>query len=373
MSTKSNDYIYINAFNLISGIGPKKLYLIAEYFDTFEYAWKSTPKNLADAGLSKKLIQDIIDQRQNINPTTEFKKLQDADIQITTIQDKYFPKNLKTITSPPFLLYVRGNLDALKSPSIAVVGSRKISDYGKHVISSIISNVARSGITIVSGLALGTDAQAHRQALESTGKTIAVLGGGIDDATITPRSHINLAKQILDSDGTIISEYPLGTQPNRGTFPARNRIMAGLSDATVIIEAIQKSGTLITASHAYKFGKKLFALPGSIFATNSAGPNMLIRDKNATPLLCADDILNIFSALGEKNSAKSSGQACLSTTLSENQQTLYETIKKHPEGVQINIISKQTKLDTSTISSELTMMEIDGLVKNIGNQTYILI
>ncbi len=372
MSTRNNDHIYINAFNLISGIGPKKLYLIAKHFDAFEYAWKSTSRDLADAGFSKKLIQDIVNQRQNIDPATEFQKLQDSDIQITTIQDKYFPKNLKTITSPPFLLYVRGNLDALKSPSIAVVGSRKISDYGKHAISSIISDVARSGITIVSGLALGTDAQAHRQALESNGKTIAVLGGGIDDTTITPRSHINLAKQILDSGGTIISEYPIGSQPNRGTFPARNRIMAGLTDATVIIEATKKSGTLITASHAYKFGKKLFALPGSIFATNSAGPNMLIRDKNAIPLLCANDILNIFKNV-LNSGQKSSGQACLSTTLAGNQKILYKTIKKHPEGVQINIISKQTKLDTSTISSELTMMEIDGIVKNIGNQTYILI
>ncbi len=368
MSTRNNDYIYINAFNLISGIGPKKLYLIAKHFDTFEYAWKSTPRDLADAGFSKKLIQDIINQRQNIDPTTEFQKLQNSDIQIITIQDKYFPKNLKTITSPPFLLYVRGNLDVLKSPSIAVVGSRKISDYGKHAISSIISDVAHSDITIVSGLALGTDAQAHHQALESNGKTIAVLGGGIDDATITPRSHINLAKQILDSGGTIISEYPIGSQPNRGTFPARNRIMAGLSDATVIIEATQKSGTLITATHAHKFGKKLFALPGSIFATNSAGPNMLIRDKNAIPLLCADDILRIFPNVVTEH--------CSVTTKSQfpnkTQKILYETIKKHPEGVQINIISKQTKLNTSTISSELTMMEIDGIVKNIGNQTYVV-
>ncbi len=372
MSTKNNDHIYINAFNLISGIGPKKLYFIAEHFDTFEHAWKSTPEDLANTGLSQKLIQNIIYQREKINPITEFQKLQNSNIQIITIQNKYFPKNLKTIASPPFLLYVRGNLDTLKSPSIAVVGSRKISDYGKHAVSSIISDVTRSGITIVSGLALGTDAQAHRQALESNGKTIAVLGGGIDDATITPRSHINLAKQILNNGGAIISEYPISSQPNHGTFPARNRIMAGLSDATVIIEATQKSGTLITASHAYKFGKKLFALPGSIFATNSAGPNMLIRDKNATPLLCADDILNIFKNV-LNSSQKSSGQACLSTTLTGNQKILYKIIKKHPEGVQINIISKQTKLDTSTISSELTMMEIDGIIKNIGNQTYILI
>lgn len=363
-------HIYANAFNLISGIGPQKLHLLWEYFGDFEKAWNADETELKNAKISPKLIENIKNIQKTINPKKEYKKLQDNDIEIITINDKDFPQNLRSITSTPFLLYVRGNKKLLNSPSIAVVGSRKISDYGNHAISTIIRDVAQSNITIVSGLALGTDALAHREALDVGGKTIAVLGGGIDDATITPRSHINLAKQILDSGGTIISEYPMSTEPNRGTFPARNRIMAGLSDATIIIEATAKSGTLITAEHAHKFERKLFALPGSIFTTNSLGPNMLIRDKNAIPLLCADDILQNFK---NTKKSKSTGQTCPSTTLSGHQKTLYETIKKHPEGANINTIIKASGLDGATISSELTMMEIDGVVKNIGNQTYITI
>ncbi|XLQ19772.1 MAG: DNA-processing protein DprA [Candidatus Moraniibacteriota bacterium] len=367
-----NEHKYVNAFNLIPGIGPQKLYLIAQYFETFEQAWRSKSEELKNANLTPKLIENISEARKTIDPDQEFQRLQDEEIEIITIQDEQFPKNLKTITSPPFVLYVRGNLDLLKSPSIAVVGSRKISDYGKHAITTIIRDIAKSGITIVSGLALGTDALAHRETLDASGTTIAVLGGGIDDKTITPRSHINLANQILDNGGAIISEYPIGIQPNRGTFPARNRIMAGLTTATVIIESTAKSGTLITAQHAHKFKRNLFALPGSIFTTNSVGPNMLIREGKAKALLCSDDIKDLFKDV-LKDTSKSSGRTCPSTTLTEHQKMLFETIKKHPDGVNINTIIKETKLDGSTISSELTMMEIDGIVKNIGNQTYIVI
>ncbi len=370
MSMQNSDHIYINAFNLISGIGPQKLYCLAQHFDTFEHAWQATTDKLIDSGLSKQLSKKITNERQCVNPIEEFQKLQNNNIQIITVQDAYFPKKLKIIPSPPFLLYVRGNIEALNKPSVAVVGSRKISDYGKHAIISIIRDIALAQITIVSGLALGTDALAHRETLDVNGITVAVLAGGIDDKTIAPRSHFNLAKQILDTGGTIISEYPIDTQPTRGTFPTRNRIMAGMTDATVIIEATQKSGTLTTAQHAHKFGHKLFALPGSIFANNSVGPNTLIRDEKAKALLCADDILSIFN---KRDTHKSSGRTCPSTTLTKHQKTLYTTIKKHPDGAQINILIKETKLDGSTISSELIMMEIDGIVKNIGNQTYILV
>jgi len=372
MSMKNNDLSYVNAFALIAGIGPQKLYIIAQYFDTFFHAWHATADELVNAGISTKLATNIVNERKNINPTTEWKKLCHAHINIITIRDAHFPKKLKTIPSPPFLLYVRGDNAILNTPSVAVVGSRKISDYGKHATTSIIGEIARSDVTIVSGLALGTDALAHRETLDAHGTTIAVLGGGIDDATITPRSHMNLAKQILESGGAIISEYPVGIQPNRGTFPARNRLMAGLTDATIIIEATQKSGTLITAEYAHKFKRKLFALPGSIFVTNSLGPNILIRDKNAIALLCSNDVLCTFKGT-LKGTLKNSRQACPSATLAKHQKILYATIKNHPDGAQINKIIKETKLDGSTISSELIMMEIDGIVKNIGNQVYVIV
>lgn len=363
----NSEHLYINTFNLISGIGPQKLYLIAEYFESFEQAWHATEEELEKAGLTSKLILNITKAKKSIDPEKEFQKLRDEKIEIITVQDEYFPKNLKTIYSPPFLLYVRGNIEALNKPSITVVGSRKISDYGKHAISTIVRDIARNKIVIVSGLALGTDALAHRETLDTGGTTIAVLAGGIDDRTITPRSHFNLAKQILNTDGAIISEYPIDTQPTRGTFPTRNRIMAGLTDATIIIEATKKSGTLTTAQHANKFGRKLFALPGSIFANNSVGPNMLIRDEKAKALLCAKDILETVGTGFKPIPTKKQ------IFTNKNQKLLYKTIKKHPSGAQINLIIKETKLEGSIISSELTILEINGIIKNIGNQTYILV
>ena len=369
MSTaQKNDLPYINAFNLIPGIGAQKLHLIDEYFEGFESAWNASKKEFEEINFSQKLIENITHAQKNLNPQKEFKKLQENNIELITKNDSKFPTKLKTIKSPPFLLYVRGNKNTLNSPSITVVGSRKISDYGKHAINSIVSDVAISGITIISGLAIGTDALAHKATLEIGGATIAVLGGGIDDKTITPRSHVNLAKQILQNSGTIVSEYPIGTQPNRGTFPARNRIMAGLADATIIIEATKKSGTLITAKHAFEFNRKLFALPGSIFAQNSLGPNMLLRDKNALPLLCSDDVKAIFKDSTVQRSAVAKKQA----PTNETQKILYKTINKYPNGAQINKIIKESNLDGATVSSELTLMEIEGIIKNIGNQIYII-
>jgi len=343
------------------------LYNLDEDIQDFEKAWNANDAELKNAKLSTKLIETIRNTRKTLNPKQEYAKLEKDDIQLLSVIDEKFPTNLKNISSPPFLLYVRGNIDILNTPSVAVVGSRKISDYGKHAVTSVIRDIAHSGVTIVSGLALGTDALAHREALDTNGITVAVLAGGIDDKTITPHSHTHLAKQIINNGGAIISEYPIGTEPNRGTFPTRNRIMAGLSDATIIIEATAKSGTLITAEFAHKFKRKLFALPGSIFTNNSVGPNTLIRDGKAKALLCADDITQIFIDVVTEH--------CSITTepvfTNKNQKLLYGTIKKHPDGAQINTIIKETNLKGSEISSELTMMEIDGIIKNIGNQTYI--
>lgn len=359
-----HDYIYINAFNQIPGIGPQKLYKLSDHFNAFSDAWDADVDELITAGLSQKLAETIRDTRTSIEPAAQWQRCADENISLISVFDDVFPEKLKKISNPPFCLYVRGNTDALNTKSVAIVGSRKISTYGTQATTSITRDIALSDITIISGLALGTDALTHRTTLESGGTTVAVLGGGINDAVITPRSHINLAKDILESGGAVISEYPVDTEPHRGTFPARNRIMAGLADATIIIEAAKKSGTLITAECAQKFDRPLFALPGSIFTENAFGPNMLIRDASATPLLSSTDILDLF----HKKQPTSTQTA---TFTDKNQETLYGIIKKHSDGVHVNQLIKTSSLDATTISSTLTMMEIDGVVKNTGNQTYV--
>lgn len=365
MMTHINESSYINAFNCIPGIGPQKLYKLSQYFDSFASAWHADAHNLSSCGFSHKLVDTVIKYRMSIDVAHEWQKCIDHEITLISIFDAQFPKKLKTITNPPFCLYVRGNIDALVIPSVAIVGSRKVSEYGTHATHTLAGDIARADISIVSGLALGTDAHAHKAALENAGVTVAVLGGGIDDRTITPHSHITLAQRIIKSGGALVSEYPCGTEPHRGTFPQRNRIMAGLTDATIIIEAAQKSGTLITAAYAQKYKRTLFVVPGSIFSENARGSNMLIRDNHAQIVLSSADVLSLFHKKQPHNDTHLSFK-------DKNQETIYHIMTKSPDGIHINQLIKKSTLDTTSISSTLTMLEIDGIIKNIGNQIYIV-
>lgn len=357
--------IYINAFNHIPGIGPQKLIILSNYFTNFFDAWTASEKDLENAGLTKKPIKSIISHRKTINPELLWEKCSQEGINLIYSKEPEFPQNLKEINQPPFFLYYRGDIEALKNHSATIVGSRKISDYAKRATESLTTDLANSEIAIVSGLALGTDAIAHHNTLKNNGIAIAVLGGGIDDNTIAPKSNFCLAHQILEKDGVIISEYPPGTAPSRGTFPARNRIMAAFSDVIIIIEASAKSGTLVTAEHACALNRPLFALPGSFFSQNAVGPNTLIKEKKAEILLKSEQILRLFHK-------KQPTSIRTITFTDKNQEALYRIIKKHPEGIHVNQLIKTSPLDATTISSTLTMMEIDGIAKNTGNQIYIV-
>jgi len=207
---------------------------------------------------------------------------------IYTLKDKNYPGLLKEIYDPPEKLYVEGNLSPEEKYPLAVVGTRRPSEYGKRVATELVKNLARLGLTIISGLALGIDGLAHEAALKVGGRTIAVLGSGID--IIYPASHKKLAEDIIKSGGVIVSEYPPGTSPSKLTFPARNRIIAGLSLGTLVIEAPERSGAMITARFALEQGRDVFAVPGSISNLNSAGCNKLIK-MGAKPVTRSEDVL----------------------------------------------------------------------------------
>lgn len=197
------------------------------------------------------------------------------NIDIISIEDKQYPNILKEIYDPPIYLYIRGNKEILNNKSISIVGCRKATDYGRKVARDFAYNISKQDINIISGLAIGIDSEAHLGAVEANKKTVAVLGNGLD--TIYPKENIILSQKILDSGGTIISEYPLGTKPKKENFPARNRIISGMSNGLLVVEAKEKSGTLITVDFALEQGRDVFVVPGNIISENSAGTNDLIK------------------------------------------------------------------------------------------------
>lgn len=282
------------------------------------------------------------------------------DIKKISLGNKDYPYLLSEITDPPRYFYYRGDIGILKNPTLAVVGSRKFSNYGKLATQKIVTPLAQNGVTIISGLAMGIDGIAHSTTLECGGKTVAVLGTGIDDRTIYPSCHYNLAQKILADGGLLLSEYEAGTRPTQYSFPKRNRIIAGLSLGTLVIEAAKKSGSLITASCALDYNRDVFAVPHPFNSQTAAGANNLIR-YGATLVDCADDIFNQLNI--EKQELPTEQMA-----LNKNEKILLKLITDQP--ISIDTITKKTNLDISTASSTLTLMEIKGIIKNIGQMTY---
>ncbi len=280
-----------------------------------------------------------------------------------SIKNHEYPKLLKQIAEPPKQIYVRGNIN-IEFLGIGVVGSRIPSAYGKQVTPKLTEELARNGFTIISGLALGIDGLAHEAALRVGGKTIAVLGTGIDEKSIYPYLHKNLANRIVESGGALISEYEAGTKPERYHFPARNRIIVGLSKGIVVVEAKEKSGALITARLAVENNRDVFAVPGPITSQYSYGPNSLIR-AGAKPVLDANDILEEY---GVVNSNQTNPARLESLSLSDEEKIIVEILKNN--SAHIDEIIARSNINTSSLNGLLVMMEIKGLIKNLGEGVY---
>ena len=281
---------------------------------------------------------------------------------IYTIQSKSedFPDTLRHIPQPPSRIYVRGSLTkALKRPCVAIVGSRRITAYGRAVTAQLAEALARAGVTIISGLAIGVDAVAHRAALEAGGITAAVLAGGLD--AIHPSSNARLAEQIINQGGALISEYPIGIPSYPGHFVARNRLVSGLSAAVLITEAASKSGTLHTANFALEQGREVFAVPGNITSPQSAGTNQLIRT-GATPLTSSDDILQ---ALGLEKSKKQIAKGA-----TPQEQCLIDLLGS---GIQDGgLLLEKSHLPIAQFNQTLTMLEITGIIRSLGANQWTL-
>jgi DNA processing protein len=333
------------------------------FANDWQKVWGANIRDLQASELDTPGISNFLQSREKISPEKEMELLKKCGAEVLVYGEKDYPQNLANLYSPPVLLFCRGKILPTDFPAISVVGSRKLSSYGQRAIEKIVGEISREGVTIVSGLALGADFQAHRTALNNGARTIAVLGSGIDN--ISPKTNENLAEKFLaEEKGAILSEYLPGTEIRPENFPVRNRIVAGLSRAVIVIEAAIKSGSLITAELAVNQGKEVFAVPGEIFAKNSAGTNQIIWKGQAAPAISGHQILE---DLGMKNIAKKKeAQKLIPTTEIEDQVLALFTEDKMP----INDIFRQSDLAQSVISSTLAILEIKGLVKNLGNQIY---
>jgi DNA processing protein len=283
------------------------------------------------------------------------------DIRRFTPTSKAWPESLGQAIPPPERLFVRGTLP--ERPGVAVVGTRKMSPYGRACVELLVPEIVRLGRPVVSGLALGIDGAAHEAALRADGTTVAVIGSGADDASIYPRAHFGLAKRILESGGAIISEYSPGAPGMPHHFPERNRIVAALSSAVLLIEAPRKSGAMITARLALEMGRDVWAVPGPITHPNSEGPNALIRD-GATPITGADDIAY---ALGAKPRQE---RLPMPPTLAPEERAMVEAIAAGCDTA--DALSKALKRPIGAVSGLLTSLELSGAIRTVGGGRYTL-
>jgi len=356
---------YLNAINKISGIGPHKIKLLLNYFSNPEAIWKADISHLKQSGIGEKTAQNLFFAKKDIHPETEWKKLEKENIRILALDDPDYPKLLKESSNPPYLLYIKGNLDFKEKPALAIVGSRIYTSYGAQIARQLAKELAQAGIIIVSGMAFGIDSFAHLGALEGTGETIAVLGNSLDDKNIYPKDNFNLSRQIMDN-GALISEYAVETSAGPLTFPARNRIIAGLTLGTLVVEAGAKSGALITARMALEYNREIFSVPGSIFSSQSLGTHKLIR-QGAKIVTGVQDILEELNLKEDYRQNKITSK----NPSNPEESKILKVLSGEP--LHIDNISKLAKLQTTNVNVTLSLMEMKGWVKNIGGQNYILL
>jgi DNA processing protein len=356
-----DDKRYWVGFTLIKGIGAVRLQALIQHFGELESAWRAAPADLAEAGLGAKVIERVIQAREKVDLEKIWDQIASQGIKILTWEDEAYPARLKEIDQPPPVLYIRGEYLPEDVFAVALVGTRRVTPYGRQITEEIAAFLAGNGMTVVSGLARGVDAIAHTVALKAGGRTLGILGCGVD--RIYPPEHRALAEQMMER-GAIISDYAPGTPPDASNFPPRNRIISGLSLAVVVIEAGETSGALITAEFAAEQGREIFAVPGSILAPQSKGTNKLIQ-QGALPLLNASDLMQALNLtrVGEQKAARKA----LPADAIEAQ--LLSVLGEQP--VHVDELRNQTGLPIEKVSATLTLMELKGMVRQVGGMHYV--
>jgi DNA processing protein len=354
------DKAYWLAFRHVAHIGPIRFLKLRDQFGSMEAAWHAPDRELRSV-LDERSAASLISTRQRVSPEGELERISQLGIEIITLDEASYPSLLAHIPVPPPVLFVKGSLSGADGRAISIVGTRRATSYGRQVTTQLASELARAGLTIVSGLARGIDGIAHREALSAGGRTIAVLASGVD--IIYPPEHRQLAEQVVDS-GALVSDYPPGTKPDAPNFPARNRLISGLSVGTIVVEAPLRSGAMFTANFAADQGREVFAVPGSILSAASAGTNRLLREGCRLATSAAE----ILEDLGMSEQPMSEPvQAPLA--LSEEEERLFAMVGREPQ--HIDELTAAAGLSSALGAALMTMLELKGFVENAGSQHYI--
>ena len=356
-----NEKAFWVALSSVSGIGPARLTALLDRFGSAEAVWTAPREELAAAGLDRRSLTNLVQARRTSDPAKLWRNVERRGLDCVTWDDEAYPQNLRNVSGAPPVLYVDGTLVARDQWAVAIVGTRRASVYGREVAHRLATELARNEVTVVSGLALGIDTTAHQAAIDAGGRTIAVLGCGLDQ--VYPAQNRNLAAAIRQQ-GALVSDYPLGTRPEPRNFPPRNRIISGLSTCVVIVEAGTRSGALITAEFAADQGRDVFAVPGSILHPGSVGCNRLIQD-GATPLLSIDDLLAQLD-LERKRELAEVRRTMPSDPLEARVLARLNMIPQH-----VDDLARELALNSGALTGVLTTLELKGLVRQVSPLSYV--
>lgn len=353
---------YWVAFRRVPAIGTVRIRLLLERYGSLEEAWSAPASSLKNAGLDRRSVSSLTATRSKVDPAAEMEGLEKAGVRAIPWDDPDYPPRLKEVYDLPPVLFMKGRMLPEDERSVAVVGTRRATAYGRQAASQITTDLARTGITIVSGLARGIDAIAHRAALEAEGRTIAILGNGLD--TVYPPEHAALASQIEEA-GALVSEYPLGVRPEARNFPRRNRLLSGMTLGTLVVEAPEGSGAIWTVRHALEQDREVFCVPGSIFSPNSRATNLLIQQG-------AKLVIDYKDVIEELNLAGIGEQLPLQALFTPDNDTEAAVLSHITyEPAHIDELGRLSGLPMATLSGTLTVMELKGLVAQVGAMSYV--
>lgn len=359
-----DDSKYWLGFSLVPEIGPRRLARLLSAFGDAAAAWNATEAQLHRAGIEHRLVENLVHARARLDLDLEMDKVKRAGAHIITLADDTYPSLLRQIAEAPAVLYVRGTLEAADTQALSIVGTRKATAYGREAAHELARQLAHSGITIISGLAHGVDSAAHAGALAGGGRTLAVLGCGID--RVYPSDNRALAENIVQH-GALISEFPVGAPPDGRNFPRRNRIISGMALGVLVVEAPENSGALITAAVAAEQGREVFAVPGNIFNPSSRGSNRLIQD-GAKLVMDADDILiELNVALRNVQLQAAAEQIAPANGIETH---LLEHLSADP--LHVDELARLTGLPIAVVTSTLVILELKGLARMVGPMQYSL-
>jgi DNA processing protein len=360
---------YYLGFSSFPGIGPMKFKILLTRFGSAKNAWETSASELKKI-IGEKLAEEFDEFRKFFSIENYISELAKKDVSFVILSDKDYPELLKKIKNPPFVLYIKGNKEILlrqltdqddSARTVAVVGARRTTQYGREVTKLLTQELVANGFTIVSGLAMGVDAISHKTAIENNGKTIAVLGCGVD--CCYPKENQSIYNSIVANNSLVVSEYPLAQLPTKGSFPSRNRIIAGLSMGVLVTEGAEDSGSLITADYARKFGRPVFAVPGPITSSMSKGPYKLIA-KGAKLVTSAKDILDELGIRNHELGSIKGGKSIKSIKGGSPEENMILKLLQN-EPMHFDELVRKSGLQSSSVGSMLSVMEMKGMVKSL--------